>query len=84
MTLLSEVEGMLREGKPLYALNLIKQYVEERSLDELRLPKECKEIITAVRVMPWLNDESWGYFAVKPDPESIEGMAAMVSNCLGD
>jgi hypothetical protein len=82
MTLLSDVEGMLRAGKPFYALNLIKQYVEDMISDKSEIPERCRHIIEAVRVMPWLNDESWRYFAAKMDDTSIQELAVLVSNCI--
>ncbi|AWR99096.1 hypothetical protein [Metallosphaera hakonensis] len=81
MTLVDEISGLLKEGKPLFALMLIKQYVEDNVADETS--PECSELITAVRVMPWMNDESWRYFAPSLPDEEIKTLALRVQECVG-
>ncbi|MCG3108975.1 hypothetical protein L3N51_01265 [Metallosphaera sp. J1] len=80
MTLLQEVTGLVKENKPLFAMMLIKQFVEDHQLENPS--RECEEIFRAVKVMPWMNDESWRYFAPSLPEEDIEALALRVQDCV--
>ncbi|QKR00294.1 hypothetical protein GWK48_07820 [Metallosphaera tengchongensis] len=80
MTLVEEVKGLIRVDKPLQALMMIKQYVEDNPVENPS--KECEEILRAVKVMPWLNDESWRFFAPSLPEEEIEMLALRIQDCV--
>ncbi|AEB95859.1 MAG: hypothetical protein QXR57_07345 [Metallosphaera sp.] len=80
MTLLKEVTAALKENRPLFAFMLIKQYVEDHQL--LDESEECLNLVKAVKVMPWLNDESWRYFVPSLPEEEIKLLALRIQNCI--
>ncbi|ABP94488.1 MULTISPECIES: hypothetical protein [Metallosphaera] len=79
MTLFQEVDGLIKGNRPLFAMMLIKQFVEDHQLENPS--KECEEIFRAVKVMPWMNDESWRYFAPSLPEDEIKTLALKVQDC---
>lgn len=72
--------NLVRMGKPLTAINFIKQFLKNNP-QIVDNTEECKNIANIVLHFPSLNDESWRYF-VHVEKEDAETLIEKIKDCL--
>ncbi|BFI76008.1 hypothetical protein [Sulfurisphaera ohwakuensis] len=71
---------LVRMGKPLTAINFIKQFLRNNP-DKIENNEECKAISNIILHFPSLNDESWRYF-VHIEKDDAEILIEKIKECL--
>jgi len=72
--------NLAKMGKPLTAINFVKQFLKNNP-DIVLDSEECKNIAYVVTHFPSLNDESWRYF-VHVEKEDAIMMIEKVAECI--
>ncbi|BFH72864.1 hypothetical protein SJAV_08080 [Sulfurisphaera javensis] len=72
--------NLVKMGKPLTALNFIKQFLKNNP-SILIDSEECKNLANIVLHFPSLNDESWRYF-IHIEKEDAELLIEKIKDCL--
>lgn len=80
---MEEVQIALRlakMGKPLTALNFVKQFLKNNP-SLISETEECRNFTSVILHFPSLNDESWRYF-VHMEKEEVLRMIEKIGECL--